>query len=255
MNSKKNLAFRLAVVILFIDLSYSSRNNSNQYNTTTARNRFQTYTSVLRLSSQRENSTLKSLSCNFAPGLVPGDRKRVLDCCRRTVSSYEYHWAGRSLPLNRYLRTLKEWKCPQFKQECDRRLFAFNNFTKLMYDFFCNYSEFVNKCFNKVNKTIYLAQKRVGFEDFYEFNKTTNDSLISKWKQLISNIRPSQMTVDELFQPCLQVAQLDKDGNDDGTYQEIIDFGIPTCGVAWCGIGSETMKFHPISIWNCLSSR
>ena len=63
------------------------------------------------------------------------------------------------------------------------------------------------------------------------------------------------MTIEELLQPCIQVAQFDQEDVHNGGFQEIVEFGIPSCGVAWCGFGADAMEFHYISVWTCLTSQ
>ena len=238
----------------FFCLVSALKNNSIPLGNTTEESFVETnnYTISPFIKSDRDR---RDLSCNFAPGLLPGNQKRVLKCCKRTVSQYERYWAGRSLPLNRYLATLKEWNCPQFQQECKRKLFAFNEFTKLMYDYFCNYTLFVNECIKNVSDIIEISRKHSKQKNLLDLDSKMNGAtLLSRWKILLSYIYPSQMSIDDLLNPCVQVAQLDKEKESTDGFQEIIDFGIPSCPVAWCGIGAEALKFHPISIWNCLSS-
>ena len=212
------------------------------------------------------------LPCRYAPGLSLGSRARELECCRRAKRTYEFFWAGRSLPLSRYLEKLRGWNCPQFQIECEERLFRFNAFTELMYDYFCNYTKFVKKCLPNVKQTIQplqslgkksIVQNRVasstallnvqGSPHFGIVNYN-NRSIITEWRELLGQIKTNKMTTEELLQPCIQVAQYDQEGIHDGGYQEIIDFGIPSCKIAWCGFGAEVMHARQVSVWTCLTS-
>jgi len=216
------------------------------------------------------NITSAELPCNYAPGLSLGNRERELECCRITERRYEFYWAGRSLPLNRYLATLKGWNCPHFNVECDERVFAFNDFTGLLYDYFCNYTTFVTQCVPEVTKTIQKMQARTDTSIVYNPSMSTypkqgirsfdainneNQSIISTWQELLIQVQSTQMTIDELLQPCVQVAQYDQEAVHDGGFQEIIDFGIPSCKIAWCGLGADAMQTHQVSIWTCLTSQ
>ena len=201
----------------------------------------------------------KQLRCRFAHGLVVGDRKRQLECCTSTVHDYHNRWLSRNRPLNRYLASLKEWNCPQFEQECKKRLFVYNTFTDLMYDYFCNYSSYVDKCHEDVIKTLNKSQQQA--EQNFRENKTFeslgfSDSFNSaNWKKLITQIDPSLLTVDELLEPCIQVAQYDQEEIHDGGYQEVVKFAIPFCGISWCGFGAKALKEHKISFGTCLKPR
>ena len=211
----------------------------------------------------------EELACDYAPGLSLGSREKELECCRSVERRYEFFWAGRSLPLNRYLATLKGWSCPHFQVECGERVFAFNTFTELLYDYFCNYTTFLSKCVANVSVTIQNMQKRVGNSNSsdsptlsypkqdrinLDVIRYENQSIISKWRDLLSQIQPSKMTIDELLQPCVQVAQYDREEVHNGGFEEIVDFGIPSCKIAWCGLGAEAMEIHQVSIWTCLAS-
>ena len=200
----------------------------------------------------------EELPCEYAFGLSLGNRERELHCCKQIVKRYEFFWAGRSLPLNRYLATLKGWNCPQYRTVCDQRLFGFNDFTNLMYDYFCNYTNFVSECLPIVTSAIDDMQTRIN-PNLTSSNPVPRhpNSLINTlgWENLLSQIEPSKMTLDELLEPCIQVAQYDQEKVHDGSYQEVIDFGIPSCNVAWCGFGEEALNAHHISIWTCLSPR
>ena len=251
--------------VLLISVLYNSEVLANSFNATKG---VSTATYFLSTISDQDGkaTSRKELPCEYAPSLSPGNRTKKLKCCREIVKKYEFYWAGRNLPLSRYLETLKSWNCPQFKTECNRKLFAFNVFTELMYDFFCNYTQFVEKCFANVNETIYEVQKNVIISSLTQSSTYENTieegsissanqslSLTIRWKNLINQINPRHMTVDQLFKPCIQVAQYDQEMVHDGSFQEIVDFGLPSCGIAWCGLGKEAMKIHYISLWNCLS--
>ena len=234
-------------------------------NDETTREIMETKTNVVNVSQNAGGE--KQLQCRFAPGLVVGDRKRQLECCASTFRGYHNRWLIGNRPLNRYLASLKEWNCPQFEQECKKRLFVYNTFTDLMYDYFCNYSSYVDKCYEDVVKTVNKSQQQaeqnfrenktfgsLGFSDSFNsanFNYRNN----ANWRKLITQIDPSLLTVDELLEPCIQVAQYDQEDIHDGGYQEVVNFGIPFCGISWCGFGAKALKEHEISLGSCLKPR
>ena len=200
------------------------------------------------------------VSCHYVRGLVVGDRKQELQCCNYTVDRYHNQWLPSSLPLNRYLETLKEWNCPQFQLECDEKLFDFNKFTELMYDFMCSNNTFFEKCLSKLENTTKTAPY-VNISRNRDFQTTASNSSSStitlvedQWKKVLAAIHPAQMTIEELLEPCMQVAQY---AQSDGIriFQEVIDFGIPSCGISWCGFGAEAIQAHEISVESCLNPR
>ena len=198
----------------------------------------------------------EELPCRFGHGLVLGNRTRELQCCERVVAGYHNNWFQNTRPLSRYLSTLKTWNCPQFSTECDKRYFAFNTFTDLMYDYFCNYTQLTTKCFDNISKVINASEINANSPESKNVASLTrkNTSITLGWKALIHQIKPAQMTIDQLLEPCVQVAQYDQEDKHDGRYQEIVEFAIPFCGISWCGYGGETMTTHIITLWTCLSS-
>ena len=74
------------------------------------------------------------------------------------------------------------------------------------------------------------------------------------WTSLVSFIQPSLMTIEELKEPCIEIAQYDVEQVHDGGYQELITLLVPTCELSWCGFSAETFQHHRISFWTCLTS-
>ena len=210
----------------------------------------------------------KHLSCEFAPGFIVGNRTRELECCEQTARSYQFRWYSTSLSLTKLLETLQQWNCPQFLEQCETRVFAFTQFTSLVYDYYCNYTSVVEKCFSKVTKTVSVAQKRSNLTRIIDNTPSLNfknqsmtdrnpknSSLISQWKNIISRIQPSLLSLDELKEPCIEIAQYDVEEVHDGGYQELINLFVPTCELTWCGFSAEAFQDHRISFWSCLSSK
>ena len=200
------------------------------------------------------------LDCSFAPGLRAGDRERELECCARMVDRYHLSWLFVARPLSRYLATLKGWNCPQFQQECKQRLFVFNTFTELLYDYICDNSTYFDKCLPKLTEKFTPMSSDITIEGSASNTAIVNDYsqavFINQWQKILAQIQPAQMTIEELLEPCVQIAQYAQtDGNE--TYQEILssNFGIPSCEIAWCGFGAQAIRAHDISIRTCLKSR
>ena len=217
---------------------------------------------------------LTQLECVFAPGLIVGSREKELECCDEIFDFFYRNWAFRSMSLTTFLQTLRQWNCPQYKEQCSSRVFAFTDFSKLVYDYFCNYTLLVENCLPEVLTIVEGVQKRLttSFKkpasvSSTKPNSTTNTllfehenlsmsfSAFGKWENVVSIIKPSDMTLDELLQPCIQIAQYDQVEVFDGSYQEIIGFPIPTCEISQCGFSAEAFRSHRISFWSCFSPK
>ena len=211
---------------------------------------------------------LKPLACEFASGLIVGSRERELKCCNESVRYYLENWAFRSLSLTIFLQTLRDWNCPQYEEHCSSRVFAFRNFSYLVYDYFCNYTLLVEKCLPQVRMSteavqefldtsmIFSSSELDASTLLFEYrNRSMNLPTLIQWKNAIFNIQPAKMTLDQLLQPCVQIAQYDQIEVFDGSYQEIVSVLIPTCKLSWCGFSAEAFRSHKISFWSCFSSR
>ena len=232
---------------------------------------FRGTTTATLMDDQRDN--LKPLECEFAPGLVVGSRARELECCNETSRYYYRNWGQRSFPLTTFLQTLRQWNCPQYEEQCSSRVFAFTDFSKLVYDYFCNYTLLVEKCLPQVTATsavqkhFNVSNNDTSLESF-SFIPSASKFLLKRknsvssnfqtqtdWKNAISRINVSEMTFDELLEPCIQIAQYDQTKTLDGSYKEVISVLNPTCELTWCGFSAEAFRSHKISFWSCLSSR
>ena len=193
------------------------------------------------------NSNRRPLECNYAPGLTVGDRQRELECCDQTVTKYHLRWIATKLPLNRYLAALKGWNCPQFQLECQRRFFGFTPFTVLLYDYMCNSSVFLDKCLQKLTEQ--FAQLNV---DDGDAERTVDEQL----QRILAQIQPAQMTIEELLEPCVQMAQyIQAEENGTFRFQEVLHYGVSGCDITWCGFGPEAYLAHEISTGTCVTSR
>ena len=230
----------------------------------------QTFGNSTNINLENDLETLSPLACQFAPGLRVGNRMRELHCCNETVKEYYLLWSTVSLPLTRFLETLRQWDCPQFQEQCEKKIFAFTDYTELVYDYFCNYPNLVEKCLPRVVKIVSSAQDRLNYSisdtSLIESLLTSTNSAqksndfgesisAKRWRNAISQIHPARMTLEELLEPCVEIAQYDQEEVHDGSYQELINFLVPTCQLTWCGFSGEAFRDHVISFWTCLSSR
>ena len=66
--------------------------------------------------------------------------------CNCTYREFRRRYNVANLKLTSFLEKLRAWNCPQFKDECENRYFDFNRFTFLVYEKFCNNSNFLKIC-------------------------------------------------------------------------------------------------------------
>jgi len=184
---------------------------------------------------------IRNGTCRFAPGLTVGDEPRVIECCNMTVRRFESEWSlGRSY-LTIFLQSLQSWGCPQFEEQCKLRLFAVSEYTERVYDFFCsNYTDFIERCYDDVNAAIMTYDARIN-------NRS--------WENLISELTSSELSLEQLNVPCVQVALFIAEGEHFGEFHEIIRMFLPSCEPTWCGYDGETLRSRTISAWSCMSQR
>ena len=75
-------------------------------------------------------------------------------CCNSTYKRFRRSYLLVNVKLTSLMEKLKAWNCPQFKDECKYRNFDYNRFTFLVYEKFCNNSNFKRICKNEM-KTFY----------------------------------------------------------------------------------------------------
>ena len=197
------------------------------------------------------NNNRRSLECNYAPGLTVGDRDRELECCNETVMNYHLQWISVELPLSRYLAALRGWNCPQFQLECQERFFGFTPFTELMYDYICNSSVFYDKCLPKLSEQ--FNTQNVDIPDNGDAGIT---DVNEQFQRILVQIQPAQLTIEELLEPCVQMAQyVQAEKNGTFRFQEVLHFGVAGCDITWCGFGAEAYLAHEISTGTCVTSR
>ena len=215
---------------------------------------------------QSSRALLQNIRCSFAPGLIVGNRTRELQCCAGVTRSYNFDWFSESSSLTSFLETLRQWNCPQFEEQCKFRTFAFTEFSSLVYDYFCNYTTFVETCLPRVIETVAEISNRSDFTitDNNSITKQQNTlallrnpanaSLITMWENVIAEIDPSMMSIEELKNPCIGIAQYDEEEIHNGSYQEVINILVPSCELTWFGFSSASFRHHQISFWTGLTT-
>ena len=85
--------------------------------------------------------------------------------CNCTYREFRRRYGKANLKLTSFIEKLRAWNCPQFKDECENRYFDFNRFTFLVYEKFCNNSNFLRICEKELEslqqKVSYSTSKRL----------------------------------------------------------------------------------------------
>ena len=123
-------------------------------------------------------------------------------------------------------------------EECEKQTYALTEFTQLVYLRFCNRTEMITKCYDDL-RTI------VGSKD---------EESLSAWNNLTRSLDILLMNNENLVNPCLQVALLDKASATNNRFHEIINT-VPFYEVVWCGFSEDLFKAKDVSVWNCIPTR
>ena len=186
---------------------------------------------------------LDQVSCSFYDkGSFERNRTTELNCCNLTAKNYYQNWDRGSHYLSTFLQTLKTWECPQFAEECARRTFAYNQFTRLLYSAYCNLTELEEKCYDHVLSVVKEQNSERG-------------SSFESWIDVTKHLDLIQIRDEDLSNPCVQVAMLDVGSNRFGRFHELITPLAPLCEITWCGFDEKIISTRDISIWTCMPSR
>ncbi|XP_078482101.1 LOW QUALITY PROTEIN: uncharacterized protein LOC100181847 [Ciona intestinalis] len=188
------------------------------------------------------NNTSGGIPCNYAPGIIVGNRTRVLQCCQVRVKDYRLYWSNGNEFLTRYLETLSEWSCPQFEEECRNKTYNFHPYATLVYSYFCDKNTFESTCYNTLESTLRKTH--------IPTNQTTKYTR-NNWSHLINQLRNTSLSIQEALQPCIQVAMYEATKHNFGEFQEMVSVDVPTCGVVWCGFNASLTR-SGISPWSCM---
>ena len=158
------------------------------------------------------------------------DKISAQRCCNSTGPDFAY--------LSTYLEALRVRNCSKFVEECQKQTYALTEFTLLVYLRFCNRTEMITKCHDYL-RTI------VGSKD---------EESLSAWNNLTQSLEILIINNEDLANPCLQVALLDKASAANGHFYEIIA-AVPFYEVVWCGFSEDLLKAKHVSVWNCIPKR
>lgn len=193
------------------------------------------YTGLKFPAMDRTRTKSGKLICRFRGPYKSMNRKHELECCRETVKYFRRVWFNGGYYLTTYFEKLKIWRCPQYEQECRNKTYAFNDFSRLVYAHNCNQSSLEQECASAVKSAI------------------GKPSIVS-WNDVINDINSSELSFEQLIEPCVQIALYQSKTGGDGHFHEVVDVFIPFCGISWCGYDSSTVYSRSISSWTCMST-
>ncbi|CAK8697196.1 uncharacterized protein LOC143459149 [Clavelina lepadiformis] len=167
--------------------------------------------------------------------------------CNELVKQFTLQWYQRSLTFTTYLETLQKWNCPQFKEVCQNRTFAFTDFTSKAYSYFCNKTYFKLECFDVIgNETLkhYFTDQQLQTE--------MNKSMLGNSTATL--LRPFELTPSQILEPCIQLLLYEK-SQPRRNMLELLLLNLPFCEFIWCGFDEETVKNKTITPWQCVPLR
>ena len=182
-------------------------------------------------------SVLK-IECRASNEIQEENGTNNIKCCDQVVKQYYETWSLRFY-LSSFLKILQTRKCPQFKQECERRTFDFTDFTSLMYSRFCNQSEMEEQCYDDIENIV--TKQNNGIQ-----------TPTSTYDELVSKLNLSVLSDQDSMNPCVQIAI---DPGNHGQYFEIINPEVPFCEAVWCGFNKKIATSKHIAAWNCMPNR
>jgi len=190
--------------------------------------------------------------------LIVGNRTRELECC----NSIGYHdWST----IATYLETIRQWNCTaRLSYYCKYGNSAHSSsslFENLLQNYYCNYTAVVETCLTQVHATVSAVQQRsknlspeIALTSELAENTEVSLKLI-EWKNLTSLLHPSLLTIDELNEPCIAIAQYGVDEIRNGGYY-LHDFFLYKIfskkSTDFCAFSVEALRFHNISFLSCL---
>ena len=179
------------------------------------------------------------LKCVFDQENSTRNRKNELRCCELVVNSF----SEEPNHLSIYLNYLQVHNCPQLTVECHERILGVTPYTTYVYTRFCNASAFEAMC-NKIIQNLTMKQF------------TKHLSLTKSWKNMVLYVDFLALKKEELMDPCIQIAMLEKEIilGSEYNFNEIKTI-TPFGGITWCGFSEQIIKAKSISPWTCIDKR
>ena len=108
--------------------------------------------SVCSCNASNTTASLKELkSLNIPNFNIENAGSHYCNCIYR---EFKRRYIKENLKLTSYLEKLRNWNCSKFEEECEDRYFVFNRYTFLVYEMFCNRSNFWKICSQEISKTL-----------------------------------------------------------------------------------------------------
>lgn len=173
----------------------------------------------------------------------------VAKCCSNFASSYRRILLNKIRYLTMYLVSLKLANCTEFHEECVTRRYQYAPSSELLYDYLCNASALVDKCFPKLNQT--TSHNLVSFVQYWYKREHWNVTFGCDESTIMPIIEEKKE--EDFHQPCTQVAMA-LATNLSNTHEIVVDEA-PFCGLVWCVFDTETIQNKRITAWTCLPDK
>ena len=158
---------------------------------------------------------------------------------------------------------LKLWECQIFEEQCRERLYAFSEYTKLVYDRFCDPKKFESQCGVKLVPFMNDRMKAVIQGDISSGDGILNKSVAGSismtpvgWSDTIhSEYLKSPLSRAEQEDPCVQAAMVNVQNFTFGRDFAIKENDMAFCDVPSCAFTAETISTYQITNSDCMPER
>lgn len=174
------------------------------------------------------------------------EQEFIKTCCYYISWNFQRKWYAGGYYLTQYMDSLRRWGCEDYQKQCKSRTYAFNEFTTLVYDRFCNHTMLKSKCTEQVKE---VAEK-YGFQNQSYGNKQNRN-----WTLFIDSLETSSMSLKDLIRPCVQIALFDRKDGGVGRFHEIVEPYLPFCDMIWTGYDIDTAINRGVAPWTSLPLR
>nr|XP_039254651.1 cannabinoid receptor type 1B-like [Styela clava] len=212
---------------------------------------------VLYGTNAQTEEQIRQLRIVCSRGLPLVSREIEMYCCELQVPTFKEYWYYAGYYLTRHMELLKTWKCPQLEEECQTRPYAFNEFLELTYDQFCNKTALEKKCTPVVQKVVKstLTTSYSMTSMTTENETTTSGDVSTDWDNLVAQLDPATIDIDDLVKPCIQAAQIEPPHGGFGDFLEMMTPNIPFCTMVWCGFSQSAVEREGgLRIYDCMPS-
>lgn len=182
--------------------------------------------------------------CDSSPAYMSAKRN---ECCAMYYNDFAESWYHGGYYLTTYLTTLKNWKCDEYQFECENPVYDFTPFTKLVYQSFCDRKRLFNSC-------VEILHNHSPINVSYVTNaRTARDEKL--WRTLTTSLKPREMIMETLNEPCVQIALFDRPSGGVGRFHEMCEPFTLFGDITWVGYDMDTAMERDISPWDTYSTR